>query len=182
MGQSGLGARVGRHNGTTPDPNSLRQAKRSAEWTRVPRNIRDGKDTPEWPRFVDDPNVPELEFWVELWKRPQAALWERDNMHPTVAMFCRAYISSMARDAAITERTVAHRLADALLLTTPALLGARVLIVDPETEETLQTASVSAIREAGRAANKSVKGRFTVVNPSPDEPIEDENESVSGND
>jgi len=122
----------------------------------------------------------ELTFWAELWKKPQAVFWERYGMIQAVAMYVRTYISSMQPGGFGTEKTAAHRQADALLLTTPALLAAKVLIVEPEAESD-QNATISA-HPASIQATPSVRSRFTVVTPSPDEPIEDENESVASDD
>lgn len=176
----GLGTNAARFNGPAPDPNSLRSAKRGAEWTRIPRNAREGKDIPDWPVFVSEPSMEELAFWAELWKKPQAEFWIRDGMIQAVAMYVRTYISSMQPGGFVTEKTAAHRQADALLLTTPALLAAKVLIVDPE-ETQDESVSISSHLSPGPARN-SVKSRFTVVTPSADEPIEDENESGSSDD
>lgn len=176
----GLGTNAARFNGPPPDPNSLRSAKRGAEWTRIPRNAREGQDTPDWPVFLSEPSMEELAFWAELWKKPQAVFWLRDGMIQAVAMYVRTYISSMQPGGFVTEKTAAHRQADALLLTTPALLAAKVLIVEPEGESE-QSATISS-HPAVAQATSSVRSRFTVVTPSSDDPVEDENESVASDD
>jgi hypothetical protein len=178
----GLGAAAARRNGPPPDPNSLNSAKRGAEWTRIPSNAREGKETPEWPDFVSEPTMEELAFWIELWKKPQSNFWIRDGMVHAVAMYCRTYISSMQPGGFVTEKTAAHRQADALLLTTPALLAAKVLIVDPieNTGDDAQTGTGTPATSIARA-NGGVRGRFTVVTPSADD-IEEETDGPGASD
>lgn len=179
----GLGTNAARINGPAPDPNSLRSAKRGAEWTRLPTNARDGKETPGWPTFVPEPTAEELTMWVQLWRKPQAVFWERDGMHNAVAMYVRTFIASMQPNGYVTEKTAAHRQSDALLLTTPALLAAKVLIVDPEPEQD-EAATVSPIQPQGHATprGQGVKGRFTIVVPSTGDVTEDPNESSTSDD
>jgi hypothetical protein len=120
----------------------------------------------------------EFEFWTELWRKPQAVLWERDGTLQAVAMYVRTYISSMRKGGMVTEKTSAHRQSDALLLTTPALLAAKILIVDPEGEPGQDVpASTGQVRRS-----QGVRSRFTVVTPDPSDSALDENESVSGDD
>jgi hypothetical protein len=160
----GLGTSAARRNGPPPDPNSLNSAKRGAEWTRIPSNAREGKEAPEWPMFLSEPSMEELAFWIDLWKKPQAVFWLRDGMTHAVAMYVRVYISAMQPNGFVTEKTAAHRQADALMLTTPALLAARVMIVDPP-EVDAETGTLATIASAG----VGVRGRFTIVTPSPDD-------------
>lgn len=176
----GQGASLGRTSGPVADPNSLRSAKRGAEWTRIPRNAREGKEAPIWPPYVSEPTDSELSLWLELWRKPQAILWIRDEVHAQVAMYCRLYISSMRVDGFATEKTAAERMAGSLLLTVPALMAAKVMIVDPESAETDVSTAGGAL--AAVSPISSVRNRTVIVNPSANDATEDENESVTSDD
>ena len=183
MAGRSAGRSLGRSTGPPADPNSLRSAKRGSEWTRVPRNAREGMDPPDWPIYVSSPSPQELELWIEMWKKPQASLWIRDEIINQVAMYCRIYISSMQEGGFVTEKLAAERMATSLLLTVPALLAAKIMIVDPEkdpseeAEESSETGTVTPI-----SSGNSVRSRFVVVTPSPGDVIEDEYESSTSDD
>lgn len=174
------GASLGRNSGPPANPNSLRSAKRGSEWTRVPRTARVGKETPDWPAYIPEPSDEELALWIDLWKKPQATLWIRDQIENQVAMYCRLFISSMQPGGFVTEKTAAERMAGSLLLTTPALLAAKIMIVDPEGEETVGPAQAGTVAPISSAS--SVRDRFTIVTPDPSDEIVDEYESGSSED
>lgn len=167
-----MGSAAARRTGPPPDLNSARSAKRSADWERLPKNVRENSEIPEWPPYITEASMPELAMWNELWKRPQSVFWLRDQSQNTVAMYVRTFISSMAPYSAATEKVTAHRLSDALLLTTPALLAAKVLIVDDEGEIDMDLPRIPG-RPSVLGERKS---RFTVVTVDPEEEITDENE------
>jgi hypothetical protein len=171
---------LGRINGPPANPNSLRSAKLGAEWTRIPSNARADKETPDWPAYVPEPSDEELALWIDLWRKPQATLWIRDQNELQVAMYCRLFISSMQPGGFVTEKTAAERMAGSLLLTTPALLAAKVRIVDPEEEPAPE--STPAGTPVPISSASSVRDRFTVVTPAADDVSEDEYESGTSDD
>jgi hypothetical protein len=173
------GARAAKRNGPPPDPNSLNSARRGAEWTRLPNNARDGKDAPDWPDFLLPPSMEELTFWTELWAKPQATFWARDGIYQQVAMYVRTYISSMRPGGAVTEKIAADRFAASLLLTVPALLAAKVLIINP-LEETDPDSAPGTVLEHSK--KQPVRSRFTIVVPSVGDEEVDENESSASED
>lgn len=177
---NGMGTNAARRNGPAANPNSFASLKKSADWVRIPKSVCIDDDAPEWPEYMTEPSTEELLFWRELWKKPQAVFWKRDSMTPAVAMYCRTFISAAKPGGFVTERTAAHRQSDALLLTTPALMAAKVLIVEDEDfeSETGLGAPMPGIRRIS-SAGTGVRSRFTVVSPAQDE---EDDSAASGDD
>src|SRR5690349_13182572 len=80
------GARV--VSGPPPDPAALKRSRPSdqAGWTTIPAEGRKGRP-PAWPLTDQDPR--EAVIWRELWKRPQAVMWEKLDQRYEVALFAR---------------------------------------------------------------------------------------------
>ena len=113
--------------GPAPDPNALRRDRPSdaAGWTTLPSTPRE-ESAPSWPLpTVDDR---ELEVWVSLWRKPQAAIWLTNGQEREVAIFVRRSIEAEAQGSPVTLGGLVQKLADALLLTIPAMYRARVKI------------------------------------------------------
>lgn len=66
--------------GPVPNPNARRRNARP-DWVSLPAAGRRGK-TPKWPLGGRTPAG-----WVDLWKLPQAVMWERDNAVVQVATY-----------------------------------------------------------------------------------------------
>jgi hypothetical protein len=121
----------------------------------------------------------ELAFWIELWKKPQGVFWLRDGVVHEVAMYVRTFISSMNGGGYVTEKVASERMAATLLLTVPALLAAKVMIVENDEDATPEQDSGQPVQPQ---PIRSVRNRFTVVTPASDDVEEDENESSTGDD
>lgn len=149
------GARTG--GGRKPDPNALRRDRKDdAAWTLLPREGRIG-GLPLWP--LDTQSMREKELWAYHWKMPQAILWEQRRMFLQVALFCRTWAQAEAPDAPVAIRTLARQQSDGLLLTIPAMLTARVKIVDDEvadrrTERVTDDAPTPSLRDRLKSANR----------------------------
>ena len=116
--------------GPAPDPNALRRDRKSDPgWTTLPSTPRVGL-VPEWP--LSGVAKGELELWVELWRKPQAHLWALNGQEREVAIYVRSWIENEAVGAPVTLRVLVQKLADALLLTIPAMHKARVKIAADE--------------------------------------------------
>lgn len=76
------GARV--NSGPAASPKSLRRS--ADEWVTLPEDGREGP-APEWP--LVDPSDRELELWAAEWRRPQAVMWERNQLQMQVALYVR---------------------------------------------------------------------------------------------
>jgi hypothetical protein len=122
------GARLGA--GRTPDPNALRRDRKDdAAWTVLPADGRIGA-VPSWPLI--DPTPREIQFWADLWKKPQAIIWEQNEQALQVAMYVRTFCEAEVAGAHTNLRTLLRQQAGELLLTIPAMLSARVRIAHDE--------------------------------------------------
>lgn len=121
------------HSGPAPDPNALRRDRASdaATWTTLPRTGRPGPP-PKWPLTRQTPR--ERVLWKRFWAKPQAIIWERDDVTEYVAMYVRRFVEAERPDAmAATENTVRLR-SEALYLTSDSLARGRFRIGDAEPE------------------------------------------------
>lgn len=138
-------------SGPPPDPNALRREKKSdGDWTILPGEGRKGK-APGWP--LTDQTVREDELWKQFWKKPQATLWEKNHQLYEVALHVRCFAEAESAEAPTSLRTLVRQQADALLLTIPAMLSARVRIAEDEVKEKRQA----------RPASTAARDRFKVV-------------------
>jgi hypothetical protein len=110
-------------SGPPPDPGSLRSAGR--EWLTLPAKGREGP-APEWP--LTRATVRELALWAQLWRKPQAILWQENGQEIEVAMHVRHLVLSEGRKAPTAARSLLRQQMDSLLLTLPALRAAGVRV------------------------------------------------------
>lgn len=103
--------------GPAPNPNRRRRNV-GPPVTRLPAEGRTG-DAPEWP--LSRAKAPESRVWVDLWRLPQAVMWERLAWTRTVARYVRCLIT--VEGAAPSTRMLAEvrQLEDRLGLTDMAL-------------------------------------------------------------
>jgi hypothetical protein len=126
MAQGGARSR----SGPAPDPNALRRDRKSdaAGWTDLPASW-DGP-VPGWPLMGQSDR--EAVLWGLFWRKPQALLWDRNGQVFEVALHVRCFVEAEATGAATPLRTLVRQQAEALLLTMPAMLSARVRIAADE--------------------------------------------------
>jgi hypothetical protein len=149
------GARIGA--GRTPDPNALRRDRKDdAGWTVLPAEGRKGKKPPSFPLI--DPTAREMQLWRELWKKPQAIVWEKNGQEMQVAMYTRTFAEAEIIGAHTNLRTLLRQQANELLLTLPALLSARVRIAEDEVAAKRTQAKVEPAKNSARDRLKAVNG------------------------
>ena len=123
------GARA--RSGPAPDPNALRRDRKddAQGWTTLPAEGRQGP-APVWPLLGQSER--EAELWVIYWAKPQAVLWEHNNQELEVALHVRRLAEVELPDAPTGLGTLVRQQMDALLLTIPAMLSARVRVAFDE--------------------------------------------------
>ena len=145
------GARA--RSGPAPDPNALRRERDAGEWTILPAEGRGGPP-PEWP--LTEPSLREAELWGQLWRKPQALMWERYGQELEAALYVRRLTEAELMDSRVNLSTLVRQMGDSLGLTTPGMRANRWRITS---EEPAQTAG--AERRTTRAA--SSRSRLKVV-------------------
>lgn len=146
------GARL--RSGPPPDPNALRRDRKSdaAGWTVLPA---EGRPVPVWP--LVGRSVREADLWVTFWGKPQALLWERNSQVFEVALHVRCFAEAELPGAATPLRTLVRQQADALLLTMPAMLAARVKVAGDELRGKRDVVE-EPVRVSSRARLRAVPG------------------------
>jgi hypothetical protein len=150
MVQGGARAR----SGPPPDPNALRRDRKSdAGWSVLPAV---GMAAPEWP--LVDFSDRESELWSAFWLKPQSQLWVRNGQLFEVALHVRCFAEAELPGAATPLRTLVRQQADALLLTMPAMLAARVKIAGDELREKRSTPAAEVeVRTSSRSRLRAVQ-------------------------
>lgn len=76
--------------------------------------------TPKWP--IEPPaDAEEKAHWARLWRKPQAVVWEQQELHEVVARYCRIAVAATKRDAYASVMAQASSLEDRLGLTPRAM-------------------------------------------------------------
>jgi hypothetical protein len=111
------GART--RSGPAKDPNSRESARNGLTFKLLPRGGYQGP-IPDFP--LPEVTVRELQVWSEVWRTPQAAMWEAEQWQiPLVALYVRTRVRGEAFDAPGNVFTNLHRLGDQLGLTPAGL-------------------------------------------------------------
>lgn len=114
------GARTGA--GRPPDPGSLAEALRiEAGAIRTLPKTRTGA-APAWP--LSKASARERTVWGQMWKRPQAIIWEEQSSHRQVAMYVRTSVEAEEPGATAALRGLLLRQENDLMLSHAALLRA----------------------------------------------------------
>ncbi|MEM9609940.1 MAG: hypothetical protein AAGA99_21145 [Actinomycetota bacterium] len=114
-------------------PDQRRRRNKPDELTRLPSEGRRGR-APAWP-LAGRMLAGEKDRWRELWKLPQAVMWDRLGCRSTVARYCRIVLEAEqpgARRDAITE---ARQLETELGLTPKAMASLKWTVVADELAE-----------------------------------------------
>lgn len=110
-------------SGPAPDPNALRRDRSSdAGWTTLPVEGFEG-DVPAWP--LSDADTVEVEYWSELWRKPQAVMWAKLGMARQLAAYVRAFVESTEREASAGLKTAVLRMEGELGLSLPGMHSLR---------------------------------------------------------
>lgn len=138
------GARTGA--GRPPDPTSLAEALRieSGAIRTLPKT-RPGA-APAWPLSKATPR--ERTVWTQMWKRPQAIVWEEQMSHRQVAMHVRTSVEAEEHGATAAIRGLLLRQENDLLLTHASLLRAGFRIsVNPAPAATVLASTPAAAKK-----------------------------------
>lgn len=101
------GARA--RSGPVGDVNALRQKN---GWVELPP--RRVGDTPVWPLVDATPR--EIELWTRLWSRPQAVIWERDQLFEYVALYVRYFAGAELPYSPVNQGTLVKQMSGELML------------------------------------------------------------------
>ena len=115
---------------------------------------------PQWP--LSTATKRERTVWNRLWRKPQALLWEKNGQHDLVALYVRRFIEAEERGASTSLSTLVRQMADALLLTIPAMRSQRVRIADDEVSAA-RAAKAEPKRARESDAGDSVRDRLKAV-------------------
>lgn len=121
-------------SGPPPDPNALRRERDKGEWTLLPAAGRPG-DPPVWP--LSGHTEREAILWEDLWRKPQARMWERYGQEIEVALYVRNLAQVERPGSPINLGTLVRQQSDSLGLTTPGLRANRWRIVAPTPAESV---------------------------------------------
>src|SRR5690349_8000299 len=118
-------------SGPPPDPNALRRDRPSdkAAWTDLPATGREGPP-PAWP--FDGATADALERLADLWAKPQAVEWERNQQQLEVALLVRAISTAQGAKTTAADGSLVQRKMNDLGLTVPGLRANRWRIVGAE--------------------------------------------------
>ena len=116
--------------GPPPNPNARRRNARTT--VSLPASGRDG-DVPEWP--LQDPSVAELALWTDLWRTPQAVMWEKLGWVRVVARYVRLVIAAEDPEAPATIVAEPRHLEDRLGLTPMAMKRLMWEVAEPKVDD-----------------------------------------------
>src|SRR5690349_6478632 len=106
-------------SGPAPDPTALRRDRKDDKpWVVLPASGREG-EVPTFP--IGDPDPRELVLWAELWRTPQAFMWEQLHLEREVALYVRSYIAAENVEAKAADRALVLRMGDSLGLNTAGM-------------------------------------------------------------
>ena len=167
-------------SGPAPDPNALRRDRKEdiAGWSSLPIEGYTGP-IPEFPlqkisifniywenkqqvREYDKDSTDafhenEIELWDLLWRKPQAAQWNRLGLTFQVAAYVRAFLESNLADASSGLKTAVLRMEDGLGISVKGLNTLRWKIVADEVatkrDEKVAKQTLGSIRDRVKAAS-----------------------------
>lgn len=108
------GARL--RSGPAPDPGSFRSAAK--DWVTLPVEGFAGV-VPVFP--LSDPLIVELDLWAELWRKPQAVMWDKLGMKFQLAAYTRAFLESVEPGAVSGLKTAVLRMEGELGISLPGM-------------------------------------------------------------
>lgn len=150
------GARTGA--GRPPDPGSLAESIRiEAGAIRTLPKARTGPP-PAWPLSKATPR--ERSVWNQMWKRPQAIVWEEQMLHRQVGIYVRTSVEAEQPGATAALRGLLLRQENDLLLSHASLLRAGFRIsVNPTATPTVSAKTTAAAKRQVPSA----RGRLRLI-------------------
>jgi hypothetical protein len=142
-------------SGPAPDPNALRRDRKDdAAWVSLPVGGFDG-EIPSFP--LSNALTTEVELWLTLWRKPQAAQWSKLGLEYEVAAYVRAFLESVEAEASAGLKTAVLRMAAEIGLSLPGMHSLRWKFSEDE---------LAARREDAGAVSRStsVRNRLAAVN------------------
>ncbi len=110
-------------SGPAPDPNALRRDRKDdAAWVTLPVEGFAGP-VPEFP--LAGALAAEIELWLTLWRKPQAAMWSKLGLEFEVAAYVRAFLESVEAEASAGLKTAVLRMAAEIGLSLPGMHSLR---------------------------------------------------------
>jgi hypothetical protein len=131
-----------------PNPNAARRNARVGP-VQLPKGGRKGA-VPKWPLY-DPPTEEERKAWRDLWRTPQAVVWERQEWTRFVARYCRVMIEAEKRGAKTQVRAEARQMEDKLGLTPKAMKLMMWEVVEDEVAAQRQTSNAASARSRVKA-------------------------------
>ena len=135
--------------GPPPKHPSQKRRQTASKLLQLPAEGRHGR-APKWPFAESTPT--ERKLWNDLWRTPQAVMWERTHAHREVAAYVRW--SLLAETGDIKAAPEARQMSDRLGLTPLALRRLEWEIVEDELAEK-RTAPARLTAAERLAANAS---------------------------
>ena len=132
-------------------PSQRRRSNPTVPMVQLPAGGRQGP-TPEWP-LTPKSSKAETAVWVDLWKKPQAVMWERAQLERVVARYVRLEVQAEKRDCKVTILSEARQLEDRLGLNGASMMRLRWEVVEEELAEVRSL--VPAARDRLRAIDNS---------------------------
>jgi hypothetical protein len=127
-------------------------AASSAEWIDI-RNTPRTDPAPTFP--LVDPTSRELMLWSEIWRKPQATMWDKQGQEFEVGLYIRRLAEAEKHDASVTLGTLVRQLADALGLTAPGLRSNRWRLVEDVIEVEAKKSELPSARDRFKLAGGS---------------------------
>ena len=108
------GARM--RSGPAPDPGSFRSGAK--DWVTLPAEGFTGT-APDFP--LPSALGAEMDLWAELWRKPQAVMWDKLGMKYQIAAYVRAFLESVEAGAVSGLKTAVLRMEGELGLSLPGM-------------------------------------------------------------
>lgn len=90
-------------------------------------------------------------MWQQFWRKPQAVIWERDQLVEVVALFVRQFCEGeLPKTSAENRKTIKSYLSD-LYLTSDSMLRARLRISSDEVAERREAPNRPSARDRLKA-------------------------------
>lgn len=99
-------------------PEQRRRPNSGVQLTPLPGDGRKG-EIPDWP--IGKPSKGEQQLWAELWRTPQAVMWEQLGWTRVVARYARIVLASESDDASVALLAEVRQMEDRLGLSPMAM-------------------------------------------------------------
>lgn len=115
-----------------------------------------GGEAPDFP--LTEATAGELAFWDELWRKPQAVMWDRLGLHWEVAAYVRAFLESTGRESSAGLKTAVLRMAAEIGLSLPGMHSLRWKFSEDELAAKREDAAVVSVPAGARDRLRALGG------------------------